>query len=64
MPIFTVVFTACVYVCVRVIIQKISIVHNPELKAEARCAHRKTLNALPIKNKNKAHHNYHTMDDP
>ena len=50
--------------------QEISIAHNPELKAGAQCAHRKTQNELHIsKNKqtnkqtNKAHHNYHAMDD-
>ena len=52
-----------------IIIQEISIPHNPKLKAGAQCAHRKTQNELPIKkaknpNKtNKAHHNYHTMDN-
>ncbi len=31
-----------------IIIQEISIAHNPELKAGAQCAHRKTQNELPI----------------
>ena len=47
-----------------IIIQEVSIPHNPQLKAGAQCAHRKTLNELPINKKtNKTHHNYHTLDD-
>ena len=50
--------------------QEISVAHNPELKARAQCAHRKTQNKLPIQKtnkkknqKNKALHNYHTVDN-
>ena len=33
---------------IMIIIQEISIAHNPELKAGTQCAHRKTQNELPI----------------
>ena len=45
-------------------IQEISIEHNPRLKARAQCAHRKTQKKyLKNKEKNRAHHDYHTMDN-
>ena len=44
--------------------QEIYVVHNPELKAGAQCAHRKTQYQNKNKTKtNKTHHNYHRMDD-
>ena len=42
--------------------RKISIVHNPQLKARVQCAHRKTQNKYLLWT-NRAHNDYHTMDN-
>ena len=53
-----------------IIIQKISVAHNPQLKARTQCIHRKTQNKYLCKKKkkkkrrtNRAHHDYHTLDN-
>ena len=50
---------------ITIIIQKISIAHNPQLKARARSAYRKThlCTNTRTEKKNRADHDYHTMDN-
>ena len=45
-----------IIIIIIMIIQEISIAHNPELKAGAQCTHRKTQNELPIKTKRQSKH--------
>ena len=48
-------------IIILIIIQEISTAHNPQLKARAQCAHRKTQNKYLYKNKNRKRRTEYTM---
>ena len=58
-------FSVSSVIIIIIIIQEISTAHDLELKARVQCAHRKNTEQITYKNKktNKAHHNYHALDD-